>query len=131
MDGLARELEIDRHGDEAGPHDAEIGREIFGAIGRQDRDPLAAREAAGEQGAGDAVRHRVERAIAELARGLLAAEIDERDLVEIAVAVDQVAEVLELEHLQMIAATCSVCSLSPCIRKSGFPDFASSLAEVG
>ena len=35
MDGLARKLEVHRHRDEAGAHDAEIGGEIFGAIGRQ------------------------------------------------------------------------------------------------
>src|SRR5258708_27647902 len=98
MDSLARKLEIHRHRDEAGAHDAVIRREILGAVGRKDRDPLAALEATGEQGARDAVRHLVERAVADLARRLLAAEIDDRDLVEIAVAADQVTEVLEVGH---------------------------------
>ena len=38
MDGLLRKLEVHRHRDEAGAHDAEIGREIFGAVGGEDRD---------------------------------------------------------------------------------------------
>ena len=81
MDGLARELEVHRHRDQARAHDAVIGREIFGAIGGEDGDAIAACKAALRQRAGDAVRHGVEPGIAELARHLLAAEIDDRDLV--------------------------------------------------
>ena len=80
MNGLARKLEIHRHGDQAGAHDAVIGREIFGAIGGEDGDAIAARKAALCQRPGDAVRHGVEPGIAELARDLLAAEIDDRGL---------------------------------------------------
>ncbi len=98
MNGLARKLEIHRHRDQTRPHDAEIGGEIFGAIGGQYRDALAAREAARQQGARDAVRRLVERPVAEFARSLPAAEVDDRDLVEVAVAADQVAEVLEMSH---------------------------------
>ena len=60
MDGLARKLEVHRHRDQAGAHDAEIGGEIFRAIGGEDGDAIAAREAAPEERARDAVRHRVE-----------------------------------------------------------------------
>ena len=56
----ARKPEVHRHRDEAGAHDAEIGGEIFGAVGRQDGDAVAAREAAPAQRARDAIRHRVE-----------------------------------------------------------------------
>src|SRR5262249_37816162 len=41
VNGLARKLEVDRHSDEAGAHDAEIGCEIFGAIGRKNSDTIA------------------------------------------------------------------------------------------
>src|SRR5262249_19512657 len=61
-----------------------------------------------------------EGAIAELARALLAAEIDDRHLVEIKFAVDQVAEVLEVEHGTKIGAACSVCPLSPLLRGEGW-----------
>ena len=46
MNGLARKFEIHRHRNEAGAHDAVIGREIFGAVGGEDRDPVAALQAA-------------------------------------------------------------------------------------
>ena len=95
MDGLLRELEVHRHRDKARAHDAVIGREIFGAVGREDRDAVAAREAALGQRARDAVRHGVELGIAEFARRLLAAEIDDGDLGQVAVANDQIAEVGE------------------------------------
>src|SRR5262249_57412748 len=68
------ELEVDWHSDEAGAHDAVVRREELGAVGREDRDPVAALEAARQQGARDAVRHLVEGAIAELARALRSEE---------------------------------------------------------
>src|SRR5262249_30915146 len=83
MDRRTRELEIDRDRDEAGAHDSVIGREIFGAIGGKDRDPLAPRETALGERAANAVRHGVDRGIAELARAALAAEIDDRGLGEV------------------------------------------------
>ncbi len=98
MDGLLREFEIHRHRDEARTHDAVVGREIFGAIGREDRDPVAADEAAPGQRTRDAIRHGVELEIAELAWRLLAAEIDDRDLGHVAVANDQIAEIGEGRH---------------------------------
>src|SRR6516225_6373000 len=51
--------------------------------------------------AGDAVRHGVELGIADLAREL-AAEVDDRDLVEIAIAADEVPEVGERGHGNMV-----------------------------
>ncbi len=47
---------------------------------------------------GDADRHGIELEVGVLGRHLLAAEIDDRDLGEIAIAPDQVAEILELRH---------------------------------
>src|SRR5262249_36868553 len=90
------------------------GRNIFGAIGRQDGDALAAGEPACRERAGNAVRHVIERAVAELARHALAAEIDDRGLVEVATTIDQIAEVGEVRHWRKIAATCSACCLPPC-----------------
>ena len=98
IDGLARKLEVHRHRDQARAHDAEIGREILGAIGGEDGDAIAAREPARGERARDAVRHGVELGIAEFARRLLAAEIDDRDLAGIAIAADEVAEVGEGGH---------------------------------
>src|SRR5215831_13608699 len=56
-----------------------------------------ARQAARAKRAGDAVGHGVELGIADLAREL-AVEIDDRDLVEIAVAPDEIAEIGEARH---------------------------------
>jgi hypothetical protein len=97
MNGRARKLEADRHRDETGAHDAVIGGEIFRAIGGEDGHSLPARKAARGKRAGDAVSHAVELAVADLAREL-AAEIDDRDLVEIAIARDEIAEVGERGH---------------------------------
>ena len=95
MDGLARKPVVHRHRDQARAHDAVIGGDEFGAVGRQDRDAVAACKAALRQRARDALRHGVELGIGVFARHLLAAEIDDRDLGEVAVARDQVAEVGE------------------------------------
>ena len=95
MNGLARKAIVHRHRDEACAHDAEVGREIFGAIHRQDGNAVAALETAFRQRACDRHAHRIELGVGVLARRLLAAEIDDRDLGEIAVADDQVAEVGE------------------------------------
>ena len=104
LDGGARELEIDRHRDEAGAHDAIDRGDEFGAVGGEDRHPVAAaRPRLGER-AGDAVRHRIERGERELARRSLAAEIDERDLGEIAVAADEIAGIGEHHRLKPWAA---------------------------
>ncbi len=94
----ARELEVHRHRDQAGAHDAEIGGEIFGAIGGEDatRSPRASPRLS--ERARDAVRHGVELRVGEFARGCLAAEIDDRDLAQVAVAADQVAEIGEGGH---------------------------------
>ena len=46
MDGLAGKLEIHRHRNQARAHDAVIGREIFGAIGGEDGNAIAACKAA-------------------------------------------------------------------------------------
>ena len=99
-----RELEIDRHRDEAGAHDAVVGAKVLGAIDRQDRDAVAAREAALGQRARHAARHRVERGVGELARGRLAAEIDDRDAVGIEVATNEITEVVEAGHSVQIFA---------------------------
>ena len=97
-------FEIDRHRDQAGAHDAEIGGEIFGAVGRKDGDAVAALEAASRCSArATPFAMRVERGIAELARLVLAAEIDDRDLRQIAVAADQMAEIRETRTSTLVA----------------------------
>ena len=98
MNGLARKLEIHRHRNEAGAHDAVIGGDIFGAVGGKQRDPVAALQAALDERARDAVRHGVELRERELARAVFAAEIDDRDFCQIAIAPDQIAEIGKTRH---------------------------------
>src|SRR6185295_8635860 len=86
------------HRNQARAHGAEIGGEVIGAIGREDGNAVAMCEAAPDQRAGDAVRHGVEPRVAELARDLLATEIDDCDLAQVAVASDEIAEVGEVGH---------------------------------
>ena len=103
MDGVAGEFEIHRHRNQARAHDAEIGGEVLGAIGREDGNAIATYEAALDQRAGDSVRHGVEPRVAELARDLLATEIDDGDLAQVAVASDEIAEVSEVGHGQLVS----------------------------
>ncbi len=98
VDRLPRELEVHRHRDEAGAHDAVIRRKIFGAVGGQDGDAVAALEPACGERARDAVRHGVELRVGEFTRALLAAEIDDRDLRQIAITLDEFAEIPEIRH---------------------------------
>src|SRR5262249_6152122 len=74
-----------------------------GAIGREDRDTLATLKASFEQRPRDAIRHRIDLRIGELARPWLTAEIDDRDLAEITVANDQIAEIGETRHETRLA----------------------------
>src|SRR5204862_7135335 len=78
--------------------DTEIGGEIFGTVGGKDRDPVPAHQAALDERARNAVGHAVELEIGELARRLLAAEIDDRDLAGVAVAHHEAAEIAEARH---------------------------------
>ncbi len=111
VDGLARKLEVDRHRNQASPHDAVIGRKVLGAIRRENGDAVPAREPALHQRARDAISHRIELSIAELARNLLAAEIDDRDFAQVAIAANEVTEVGEDGHRVLIVSARSVCSL--------------------
>ncbi len=62
-----REPVIDRHRDEARPHDAETGSDEFGAIGGEHGDALPARKPSRRERAGNAVRHDIEGSVRELA----------------------------------------------------------------
>ena len=79
-------------------HDAETGGDIFGAVGGENRDPIAARKAALLERARDGVRHRIELRVTEFAGTSFAPEIDDRRLVEIAVAANEIAEIGEQRH---------------------------------
>ena len=98
MNRIAREFEIGRHGDETRAHDAVIGGEIFGAVGGEDGDAVAALEAALAERPRHAVCHGIELREAELARARFAAEVDERGFRRIAIARDQIAEIVECRH---------------------------------
>ena len=93
----ARKLEADRNRDEAGAHDPVVGREIFGAVGGEDGNAIPACEPTSTKRAGDAVRHRVKAGVADLAN-TLAAEVDDRHLVEILIATNEVTEIGEARH---------------------------------
>ena len=102
MNRLPRKFEIHRHRNQVGAHDAVVGREIFGPVCRQDGDTFATREASARQRARHAIGHGIEPGIVEFARCLFAAEIDDRDLVQIAVTADEVAEIAESRHAKRI-----------------------------
>ena len=95
FDGRGGKPVIDGHRDEARTHDAVIGREIFGAVGREDGDALAARKSARPEAAGDAHRHAIEVGIGETALARFAAEVDDGELALVAVAADEIAEIGE------------------------------------
>jgi hypothetical protein len=97
-DGRGREPMIDRHGNEAGAHDAVICRDEFRAVGGKDRDPVAAGKPAASERAGDAVRHAVEIRKRKAALAAFAAKIDYGELFGIAVAPDEIAEIAESGH---------------------------------
>src|SRR5262245_11718481 len=122
MNGRAWKLKAYRHGDETGAHGAVIGREIFGAIGGEDGNAIAARKTSRHERPGDPVGHGVELAIAHLARDP-AAEIDDRDLAEIPIAPNESAEVDEVGHwifLGHLSVARNMMSARP--RKRGGPD---------
>ena len=96
IDGLARELEVDRHRDQAGAHDAEVGGEIFRAVGGKDGDAVAARQSARRQRAGDAVGHRVDLRVGESRGSSSPPRSMMAILLEVAVAADQIAEIGEM-----------------------------------
>src|SRR4029077_18884262 len=97
MNGRARKLEALRHGDEARPHDAVISSKKFGAFGGENGHAISAPEPARAKRAGDAVRHGVELAVADLARDP-AGEVDDRNLAQIAIARNEIAKVGERGH---------------------------------
>ena len=97
-DGRTRKLEIHRHRDKARAHRPETRGEVLRAVGGKDRDPIAAPKGAPAQRPRDRLGHLVEPRISEFARYLLAAEVDDRHLAEIAVAADQVPEIGAAVH---------------------------------
>src|SRR5580692_8103278 len=96
MNSGPRKLEVHRHGNKAGAHDAVVSRDIFGAVGGKQRYSIAALQPAFAKRAGDAIRHGVKLRVGEFPRALFAAKVDDRDLVWIAIALDQVAEIFEV-----------------------------------
>src|SRR2546422_8525075 len=69
-------LEVHRHRNEAGTHNAEIGNEIFRSVEGENGNTIASYQSATPQRARDGVGHGIESRIGELARTLLSAEID-------------------------------------------------------
>src|ERR1700761_7766229 len=106
MNGRARKLEAHRHGDKARPHDAVISSEKFGAIGGENGNAISAPQPARAERAGDAVRHGIELAVADLARDP-AGEVDDRNLAQIAIARNKIAKVGERGHTDTLSiASC-------------------------
>src|SRR5579872_1244237 len=94
VDRRCGESVIDRHRHEAGANDAVNGSEIFEAIGREDGDAVAARKSVGSKRPGYRIGLTFEIAVVEAAL-LIRSEIDDRDLVAVAVWWRQCAEVVK------------------------------------
>ncbi len=103
--GLGRQLPVHRHGDQAGLHGAEEGQKVFGAIGRQDRHPIAALQAALQQPARDGAGQAAQVGIGVLPLGA-GAEIEQRNALARRLARDRVALVVEFHarHLNPITS---------------------------
>ena len=91
------QLGIDRHRDQSGAHDREIGDEVLGRVGAEHGDARAAAQTpAGE--IGDEREDRaVQRTIAEGAGPAVEADRDQRGLVGCAIGVEQIAEIDRVE----------------------------------
>jgi hypothetical protein len=98
MDGFLRKFEVHRHRDQSRPHDAVVSREKLRAVGGQDGNTVAADEPAPGERAGDAGGHDIKLKVREFAQRFLTAQVDNGGLTEIAVADNQIAEVLEGGH---------------------------------
>ena len=84
---------------------------------------VAALQAALGERAGDAVRHSIELRESKIPWTLFAAEIDDRDLGEIAIAPNQVTEVFEIRHYGLRDsknAASAIMSLSDRLATTGF-----------
>ncbi len=91
------QLGIDRHRDQPDAHDREIGDEILGRIGAEQRDPgAAAQPAAGEIG-GERDDRPIERTIAEGAGFAVGLDRDQRGRVRRPIRVEQIAEIDRFE----------------------------------
>ncbi len=101
VDRVARQLEAHRHRDHARAHDAEIGREVFRAIGGEDGDAVAAPMSARHQAARHRPRRPVDLAVGPLARRRRLGEIDEGDLLGVGGPVEQVAEIVACAHARV------------------------------
>src|SRR3546814_9119952 len=64
----------------------------------QDGDALAALQPARDERPGDCVGFGVELAIGQAARPRLVQQVDQRDLVQVSAAVDQIAEIARVRH---------------------------------
>ena len=88
-----REAPIDRDGNHACAHRAEIGDKIVRAIGRQNRDTVAALVTARYKGTGDGIGAEIELTMAQLDGVVEIAGVNERGRVRVAIAIDKIAEI--------------------------------------
>jgi hypothetical protein len=107
--GLARQLVVDADRDEAGRHGGHVEHEIVGAVGRDDRDRLAALQAALQEAAGQRrdARPRLAVAQAELLVALRR-DLDDEGPVGWRLRVENGGEVLEA-HGSLIAQRVRTC----------------------
>ena len=97
-DGLRREPVVDGHRHQPRPHHRTARDKELGAVGGEDRHPVAAGEPQAGQPAGGCPAGGVELAVAPGARAAGCAAVDERGVRGIGGPVEQVAEVRELGH---------------------------------
>ena len=98
LDRRRRQLEVDRHRHHPRSHRPEKGRQVLGAIGREDGDAVATLGAVSHQAACHGRRRAIEGVVAPLARFRRIAEVDQRDPLGRGRAGHHVAEVARAHH---------------------------------
>ena len=129
MNALPGQLEVHRHRNEPGTHDAEISGEIFRSVEGEDRDAVAAGQSAACERARDRVRAGVELCVGEFARALFSAEIDDGDLAQVEVAAHEVAKIAEARHYNPLRDSITRHSGAP-KRSEGEPGIHNHRSEV-
>ncbi len=98
VDRVLRQLGVDGHRDEAAAHDAEIGGDVFGAIGGEDGDRRTARQPRLGQEPRHAAGERVDLGMAVGQRLIGLSQVDDGGAGEVAAAIDEIAEIGPARH---------------------------------
>ena len=97
-DGVPREAEVHRHGDQPGPHRAQVGDQELGAIGGKDGNGAAARQALPQEAARAGIGKRIDARVS-IALGLVpVAAVDQRQAIADSRHVGQIAQIERRPH---------------------------------